>query len=122
MTKHLWQIKHPYYCNDGNYFARESVEIEYASWADFLESEGDADFDMNLVFRWDWRKADPQEKGWGNSTDELKIYWMGQRKGVYRYSTIHVNDDDETSVTEWLTKRWEHLQLLWSGISDKVRP
>ena len=64
---HLWEIKHPYYCNEGNYFARESCCTEYGSWADFMEEGGDSDFDMNLVFRWDWRGADPKEEHWGKS-------------------------------------------------------
>jgi hypothetical protein len=94
---HLWEINHPYYCNEGNYFASESVESEYDSWAGFFEEEGDSDFDMNLVFRWDWRKADPDEEHWGNKTDVLLIFWMGQRKGLYRYSTIEVTDDSAVS-------------------------
>lgn len=116
-AQHLWEIKHPYYCNDGNYFARESTETKYASWADFLAEEGDSDFDMNLVFRWDWRKADPEEKDWGNPTDELKLYWMGQRKGLYRYSTIEVTDADESAIKAWLTQRWNHMMRLWEGVS-----
>ncbi len=88
--KHLWEIKHPYYCNEGNYFSGESVESEYGSWADFMEEEGDSDLDMNLVFRWDWHEADPEEKDWGNEEEELLIFWMGQRKGLYRYSRVVV--------------------------------
>lgn len=115
---HLWEIEHPYYCNEGNYYARESVEGKYDSWAGFAESEGDSDFDMNLVFRWDWLKADPTDEHWGNKTDVLMIFWMGQRKGLYRYTTIQVTDADEPAVKEWLTARWHYLQLLWQGISD----
>jgi hypothetical protein len=115
---HLWEIDHPYYCNEGNYFARKSVESRFDTWSGLLECEGNTDFDMNLVFRWDWRKADPDDEHWGNKTDVLMIFWMGQRKGLYRYSTITVTDADEPSVREWLAKRWQHLRLLWEGISD----
>lgn len=118
MSKHLWEIKHPYYCHDGNYFTGESVETEYGSWTNFLEEEGDSDFDMNLLFRWDWHEADPDEEKLGNSTAVLKLYWMGQRKGLYRYSTVHVTDADEPAVIEWLTNRWQHIRLLWEGISN----
>ncbi len=113
--KHLWEIDHPYYCNEGNYYAHESVETAYHSWADFVEHEGDSDFDMNLVFRWDWSKADAENE---LDHDILSIFWMGQRKGLYRYSTIEINEADEPAVKEWLTKRWQHLVLLWEGIAS----
>lgn len=116
----LWEIDHPYYCNQGNYYSNESVCQEYESWADFLVEEGDSDLDMNLLFRWDWRKADPEEKEWGNPEDQLLLFWMGQRKGLYRYTLITVKDEDEPAVREWLAKRWAHLRRLWTGISDLV--
>lgn len=115
---HLWEIEHPYYCNQGNYFAGESCCTEYETWAGFMEEEGDSDFDMHLVFRWDWQKADPEENEWGNPEDQLLIFWMGQRKGLYRYSTITVTDADEPAVIEWLTTRWAHMRLLWAGIAE----
>ena len=116
---HLWEINHPYYCNEGNYFApgMDQPHEEYDSWAYFLESEGNADFDMNLVFRWDWRKSDPDESGWGNKTDVLLVFWMGQRKGLYRWTTVQVTDADEDAVKAWLLPRWEHLRRLWEGVS-----
>jgi hypothetical protein len=116
---HLWEIKHPYYCNQGNFFApgMQQPFERYESWQDFHVSEGNSDFDMNLAFRWDWRKADPDEESWGNETDVLLIFWMGQRKGIYRWSEIEVTDSDENAIREWLTARWNHLRLLWEGIS-----
>jgi hypothetical protein len=115
--KHLWEIDHPYYCNEGNYYAHESVEGQYDSWANFLEEEGDSDMDYNLLFRWDWWKADPNDENHCNKTDVLMLFWMGQRKGLYRYTTVHVTDADETEVKEWLAKRWAYLVLLWEGVS-----
>lgn len=117
--KHLWEIDHPYYCNQGNYFARGSEQPTetYESWAEFLEAEGDSDFDMNLVFRWDWRKADPDEEHWGNETDVLLLFYMGQRKGLYRWLEVQVTDADEDAVKAWLLPRWEHLKLLWEGVA-----
>jgi hypothetical protein len=116
--KHLWEIEHPYYCNEGNYFASpDKVSDHYDSWADFIAEYGDADFSMNLLFRWDWRKADPEEERHGNPKDELLIFWMGQRKGLYRWTTIDITDADEPAVREFLAPRWTHLQKLWEGIS-----
>lgn len=117
---HLWEIDHPYYCNEGNYYApgTDQPTEKYESWEDFIDAEGDSDFDMNLVFRWDWRKADPDGEHWGNEVDTLLIFFMGQRKGLYRWVEIEVKDADEPSVKEWLDKRWKYLALLWQGISD----
>jgi hypothetical protein len=119
LMPHLWEIDHPYYCNEGNYFAHESVGTNYDSWNDFLDEEGNSHLDLNLIFRWDWRKADkPDKEEWGLEHDTLLIFWMGQRKGLYRYSTIVVTDADESAIKEFLSKRWQHLKLLWQGISD----
>jgi len=118
--KHLWEIEHPYYCNEGNCFApsHNQPTTSYESWADFVEDEGASDLDMNLVFRWDWRKADPNEEAWCNKTDVLLLFFMGQRKGLYRWVEITVQDSDEQAIRDWLSIRWEHLRRLWQGISD----
>lgn len=122
--KHLWETDHPYYCNEGNYFARESVHDHHKTWAEFAREYADADLDMNLVFRWDWHE---DEDGWGGSkftgdvnyrNGYLQIFWMGQRKGLYRYSTVDVCRADEPAVIAFLKPRWEHMRLLWEGISQ----
>ena len=55
--KHLWEVDHPFYCNEGNYYA-DGCGSECASWADFIASMGDADLDMNLLFRFDWKESE----------------------------------------------------------------
>ena len=52
--EHLWEVEHDYYCNDGNYFSND-CGMEFNTWSDFLSEFGDSDFDMNLLFRWDWK-------------------------------------------------------------------
>lgn len=124
MAKHLWEIDHPYYCNEGNYFASNGdiSDNHFKSWADFIEENADADFDMNLIFRFDWVEGEDHELA-PFSGDEnyrngiLKIFWMGQRKGLYRWSTVQVCRADEAAVIEFLKPRWEHMKLLWEGIS-----
>lgn len=109
---HLWEAKHSYYCNNGNYFANDCGN-EFYSWESFLEAEGDCDPDYNLLFRWDW---DRRER-------TLSLYWMGQRKGLYRYTIVRgMADDDESSVRDWLAERWKHLSDLWSPISEGEKP
>lgn len=118
-AKHLWEIDHPYYCEQGNYFARESVCSEFKSWKEFYDANADSDFDMNLVFRFDWKITDDDGEMAPPGPDpyyrdgKLLIFWMGQRKGLYRYSTVEVCCADEPAVIEWLKPRWEHMRKLW---------
>jgi len=121
-TKRLWEVDHPYYCNRGNYFASESVSDHYKTWASFAAEYADADFDLNLVFRFDWLEGEDDGAGEFTGDDnyrngELLIFWMGQRKGLYRYSTIEVCRADEPAVIEFLRPRWEHLLQLWEPLS-----
>ncbi len=120
---HLWEIKHPYYCNQGNYFAREPCGDHYKTFAEFMSAYADADFDYNLVFRWDWDETNGDDESTFNGdvnyrNGELLIFWMGQRKGIYRWSTVEVCRADEPAVRAFLEPRWEYMKALWSGISD----
>jgi hypothetical protein len=68
--------------------------------------------------RWPISGADePDKETWGFKHDTLLIYFMGQRKGLYRWVEVHVTEADEPSVKEWLSKRWDYLTQLWEGIS-----
>lgn len=120
----LWDAVHPYYCNEGNYFA-SSVECHahFERWQDFIEEEGNADLDMNLVFRWDWESP---RKGYGPDSpiewngdpyyrdSTLKLFYLGQRKGIYRWVTVSVCRADEPAIREWLQVRFDHLMKLWA--------
>lgn len=122
-TKHLWEVGHSYYCNDGNYFTNESVCGEYTSWASFIAEYKDADMDMNLLFRWDWREGEdwdlePFNGDINYRNGKLLIFWMGQRKGIYRCSSIEVCRADEDDVRAFLLPRWEHMKALWEPISS----
>lgn len=123
MSKHLWEAKHSYYCNEGNYFSNESVERTYSSFADFLSKEGDSDMDYNLLFRWDWKEEnDDGESNFNGDVyyrnGELKLFWMGQRKGLYRYSIVDVCRADESAVIEFLKPRMLHLFSLWEPLAE----
>lgn len=118
----LWEVKHPYYCNLGNYYSNEPG-AEHKSWAEFIEENGDSDFDMNLVFRFDWREED-EETGDNNykgdpnyRNGKLEIFWMGQRKGLYRFTVVEVCRADEPKVLKFLKPRWEHMKKLWEPLS-----
>lgn len=126
--QHLWEHDHPYYCAESNYYSNETY-LQYGSWEEFVEAEGNADFDWNLVFRWDWRcdwstedaasrRAYADRFGDRDHAFILQIFWMGQRKGLYRSSGVSVCKADEPAVREWLTARAEHMRLVWAPLLD----
>lgn len=124
----LWDVDHPYYCNEGNYFAGPyRCHAHYRSWQDFLEEQGDCDLDINLLFRWDWE--DPikdiapdypiEWKGDENYRDcVLKMFFIAQRKGYYRWVTVEVCRADEPNVRQWLHVRFDHLLKLWEPFTQ----
>lgn len=121
--KHLWEVDHAYYCNHGNYYSNE-CGAHFKRWQDFEEAEGDADIDMNLVFRWDWSETREDEGTGSNYTGddyyrngELAIFFVGQRKGLFRYATVEVCRADEPRVIAYLTPRLKHLMELWAPLS-----
>jgi hypothetical protein len=127
MNKHLWEVKHSYYCNLGNYYAN-GCGHQYDSFDDFLEEWGDADMDYNLLFRWDWKEYEPDD--WTDeevedddhySGDKLEVFWMLQRKGAYRFCEIKVNKEDEQKVIEFLKPRWEYMKSLWQPFDEEVK-
>lgn len=128
MGKHLWEVKHSYYCTEGQYFANQSEHQtiwQFKSWADFLAEMGAADMDYNLLFRWDWDEAHPET---GDSTytgdnnyrnGKLFLFFMHQRKGYHSTSIIEVCRADEPAVLAYLTPFWEHMRDLWAPISQQ---
>lgn len=122
--KHLWEINHPYYCNLGNYYSNEPGD-EFKTWQGFYENYKDADFDMNLIFRWDWEALESDDKGepiWKDDIyyrdGRLEIFWMGQRKGLYRFSVIQVCKADEPEIIAFLKPRYLHLLKLWEPFNE----
>lgn len=119
---HLWEADHAYYCNLGNYYSNDCGQ-KYESFQDFLDEWGDADFDYNMLFRWDWKEYEPddyddEEKAEEGhyAGDELRIFWMLQRKGAYRFCQVRVKKEDEPEVIKFLKPRWKYMKDLWSPI------
>ncbi|HHA2761813.1 TPA: hypothetical protein ACOEQU_000123 [Stenotrophomonas maltophilia] len=119
---HLWEAPHPYYCNLGNYF-NNNCGSSYKSWADFIEEQGNDDMDLNLLFRWDWKEGEDHDLPAFNGdvyyrNGTLELFYMGQRKGLYRYVEVSVCRADEAAIRDWLMPRWEHLKSLWQPLPD----
>ena len=121
---HLWEVKHAYYCNEGNYYApgREQPFTDYKRFSDFLEAEAESDMDYNLVFRWDWVEGEDEgaeafdgDVNYRNGI--LKVFYMGQRKGLYRWATVQVGRAAEDAVRAFLEPRYRYLMDLWSPFS-----
>lgn len=114
LERPLWESDHPYYAQEGNYYSN-GEHAEYESWSDFMDEMGDADLDMNLVYRWDWREGDD----WGIPPGEsrLMIFWIGQRKARAFSSEVAVTRDDEPAIRAWLRPRLARLMELWSPLT-----
>lgn len=113
--KHLWEVDHSYYCENVNYFSGGCC-VSYDSWGEFERSgEVTANLNMNLVFRWDWTSADPRED---RLHDELSIFFVGQRKGLFRSAVIKVTQEDEDKVKDYLLPRMRHLFSLWQPLLE----
>jgi hypothetical protein len=130
--KHLWECDHDYYCSESNFFAPGNRQpfTSYKSLAEFLAEEADADMDWNLLFRWDWKEEDPETGECNYSGDDyyrngrLLLFFMGQRKGLYRWVEVQVCRADEAEVIKYLMPRWAHLQKLWTPffVSEQIEP
>jgi hypothetical protein len=106
MSKHLWEYKHHYYCNEGCYYER-AQHTEYETFAEFLEENGNIDLDYNLLFRWDWEKEDG---------DRLLLFWVAQRKARNFSMSVRVTEADEPAVRAFLQRAADHLFALWAPI------
>lgn len=126
----LFEADHPYYCNEGNYYApgNDQPTARYRTWAEFIEEEGESDMDYNLLFRWDWRESEDWGHGSPFNGDPnyrngvLLLYWMGQRKGLYRWTEIEVCRADEPAIRAFLQIRFDYLVSLWGPLTPSAPP
>ncbi|WP_292960565.1 hypothetical protein [Novosphingobium sp. UBA1939] len=120
MTKHLWEVEHAYYCEGP---LDRGFGSHYKSWADFIDEEGESDPYWNMLFRWDWREDGWDHAGPYNGDDyyrngNLQLFFMGQRKGIFRAVNVSVCRADEPAVIAYLKPRWEHMRELWAPLVE----
>ena len=112
--RHLWEVEHPYYCSESNWYSGEAY-VRYESWASFIENCGDLDTDLTLVFRLDWRVDGFNSHG----PYCLSLFVMLQRKGLFRPIEVYgVTPEDEPAIREWLEKHWDKIGEMWAPIAD----
>jgi hypothetical protein len=113
-------VDHPYYCSPGCYWVKQSqCHTNYQSWEDFFEQYGDADKDMNFVWRWDLRDETEDDETEDKDEPEycLEIFMMGQRKARPQSFCIRVKPEDEDAIVTYLQGFWERMQEMWAPIS-----
>jgi len=119
--KHLWEIKHPYYMTEGNYYSND-CHFEYKSWSEFLSNWGDSDMDYNWFVRWDWMEGDDCGCGDYNGDDNYRhaqflMQVVLQRKAKLQSVAISVCRNDETEILKFLEPRWGYMKTMWSPLS-----
>lgn len=141
-TAHLWEIDHPYYCTEGNYY-KNGLHEKFGSWDQFAQpftfsNDGtatgnmlyDFDDDWNFLYRWDWRRPDPDDYKYEREEnpefempgDTLQLYFMAQRKARCFSAEVSVTEADEPAVRAWLTKKAEHMRKVWEPLLGQPQP
>lgn len=120
---HLWEVDHPYYCNESNYY-KAGLCSHHKTWADFISEFGNSDMDLNLVFRFDWKEGEDNGAGAYAGDDYyrnglLQVFFMGQRKGLFFSHEIEVCRADEPAVREFLQPRFEKMLELWQPLAAR---
>jgi hypothetical protein len=124
MITPLWAPKHPYYCSEGCYFSRE-CHTNWPTWSAFFAEMGDADVDMNLVWRWDFMPEgvdDGNEPPADWTTATLRLFVMGQRKAKPHSHFVTVRREDEPAIRVFLQQHWETIQKLWAPFTADSGP
>lgn len=114
MSQQLWEIDHPYYAAEGNYY-KTGLHNRFESWTEFTETTFyDGDRDMNLLYRWDWHK--PGHHEW-DGAETLHLFFILQRKAIACSSQIPVTEADEPAVREWLTECAATMRETWAPLA-----
>jgi len=109
----LWEIEHPYYASEGNHY-KAGLHNLFASWAKFTETTlYDGDRDMNLLYRWDWRK--PGHHEW-DGTETLLLFFILQRKAIACSAEMPITEADEPAVRAWLISCAATVRDTWAPL------
>ena len=116
----LQKTSHSYYCSENNYYVNGHENFgrsEYDTWSDFkdewLLSNDILDDDYNHVFRFDILEKDED-----SGEFELWLFFILQRKGIYRPVWIkNIEEEDMKEIEQFLKDRWNYLKNQWEEVS-----
>jgi hypothetical protein len=110
----LWEVKHPYYMHEGNFYSR-GCHTDFESAEELISEWGDSDMDYNYVVRWDWLEGDL--KDYSGDDDEIigsfKIQIVGQRKALLLSAACPVCRNDEPALRKFLEPRAAYVAEMW---------
>lgn len=116
-TTPLHEITHPYYAEQGNYYAPwHEAHTDYPSWQKFVDERDDADLDMNLLYRWDWHTPDPGDYVPGEEvpSESLRLFYVGQRRAdLWSVEVFGITREQEPEIRKWLAVRAKKIQEIW---------
>lgn len=118
---------HSYYCSETNYYVDGRVghnhgRCEYNSWNDFkdewlvtIDGKQQLDDDYNHVFRFDIVEKRDMETDEPIGKYELWLFFILQRKGIYRPVQIkEIAKEDMPDIEKFLKDRWDYLKNQWN--------
>lgn len=128
MSKRLWEVDHPYYMTEGNYYSND-CHYDYPNLDAFLSEWGKADKDYNWLVRWDWEEGTGDSE-WVRPADRpdtymdglLKVQFIGQRKARLQSCDVIVCRYDEPRVREYLEGYARYMAKMWEPFDLSPAP
>lgn len=120
----LKETEHAYCCSTTNYYVdgyRNFGRCDYDTWGDFKDEwlddgPNDLDDDYNHLFRFDIVENEDEP-----GVFELLLFFILQRKGIFRPVVVHrITEDDLSDIETFLRRRWQYLQYQWSEFSEET--
>lgn len=116
---HLWEIRHPYQFEDYGL-----IDSEFPDLTSFLDNyrPGDGFDELNLLFRWDWRKPGYPYSGYETyeGPEKLDCVFVLQRKARIVTTSVPVTERDESVVRDWLERRSHDIAAIWCPVLPRL--
>jgi len=110
-------ITHDYYCSDSSYYGL-NFKTHYKTFESFYNEMGQADEDMNLVFRYDIKERSATELKEGLSKFYMEVFIVHQRKGRFvPFFIENIEESDFELINEYLSKKYLKLMNIWKPYS-----
>lgn len=106
MTLKDLAIDHDYYASENNFYSNDAKGV-FDNWDAFYREFGEADIDMNLVYRWDISEG---KRGY-----YMQVFIIQQRKGIYTPVFINsIEEKDVIQIIAFLKPHLEKIKAIWS--------